>query len=75
VCLRRLRQDQVGRVAFVDQGEPVILPVNHGRGPVSWVIFSVQGRQKLPDSCLARRSFGPRGPYPERPTPLVRPDR
>jgi len=29
-CLRRLRQAQVGRVAFVDQGEPVILPVNHG---------------------------------------------
>ena len=28
-CLRRLRQAQVGRVAFVDQGEPVILPVNH----------------------------------------------
>ena len=29
-CLRRLRQARVGRVAFVEQGEPVILPVNHG---------------------------------------------
>src|SRR6476620_9153655 len=29
-CLRRLRTARVGRVAFVDQGEPVILPVNHG---------------------------------------------
>jgi len=29
-CLRRLRQARVGRVAFVDEGEPVILPVNHG---------------------------------------------
>lgn len=28
-CLRRLRLTPVGRVAFVDQGEPVILPVNH----------------------------------------------
>ena len=28
-CLRRLRQAQVGRIAFIDQGEPVILPVNH----------------------------------------------
>ncbi|MET0966204.1 MAG: pyridoxamine 5'-phosphate oxidase family protein [Nakamurella sp.] len=30
VCLQRLRQAEVGRIAFVDQGEPVILPVNHG---------------------------------------------
>ena len=29
-CLRRLRQARLGRVAFVYQGEPVILPVNHG---------------------------------------------
>jgi len=28
-CLRRLRQAQVGRIAFIDQGEPVILPVNN----------------------------------------------
>ena len=29
-CLRRLRAARVGRVAFVERGEPVILPVNHG---------------------------------------------
>jgi uncharacterized protein len=28
-CLRRLRAAKVGRVSFVDHGEPVILPVNH----------------------------------------------
>ena len=28
-CLRRLRAARVGRVALIDQGEPVILPVNH----------------------------------------------
>ncbi|WP_205850193.1 pyridoxamine 5'-phosphate oxidase family protein [Nakamurella flava] len=29
-CLRHLRTARVGRVAFVADGEPVILPVNHG---------------------------------------------
>ena len=29
-CLFRLRGSRVGRVAFVSQGDPVILPVNHG---------------------------------------------
>ena len=29
-CLRRIRTARVGRVAFVENGEPVILPVNHG---------------------------------------------
>jgi uncharacterized protein len=28
-CLDRLRHTRVGRVAFVENGEPVILPVNH----------------------------------------------
>ena len=28
-CLRRIRSARVGRVAFVENGEPVILPVNH----------------------------------------------
>ena len=28
-CRRRLQAAKVGRVSFVDQGEPVILPVNH----------------------------------------------
>lgn len=29
-CLARLRTVPVGRVAFVHEGEPVVLPVNHG---------------------------------------------
>src|SRR5438046_7241360 len=29
-CLDRLRSTPIGRVAFVDRGGPVILPVNHG---------------------------------------------
>jgi nitroimidazol reductase NimA-like FMN-containing flavoprotein (pyridoxamine 5'-phosphate oxidase superfamily) len=29
-CLARLAGARVGRVAFVNQGDPVILPVNHG---------------------------------------------
>ena len=28
-CLTRLREEPVGRVAFVHDGDPVILPVNH----------------------------------------------
>ena len=29
-CLDRLNSTPVGRIAFVDSGSPVILPVNHG---------------------------------------------
>jgi nitroimidazol reductase NimA-like FMN-containing flavoprotein (pyridoxamine 5'-phosphate oxidase superfamily) len=29
-CLDRLRSTPVGRIAFVERGGPVILPVNHG---------------------------------------------
>jgi nitroimidazol reductase NimA-like FMN-containing flavoprotein (pyridoxamine 5'-phosphate oxidase superfamily) len=29
-CMRRLRQVVVGRIVFVHDGEPVVLPVNHG---------------------------------------------
>ncbi|HVN10754.1 MAG TPA: pyridoxamine 5'-phosphate oxidase family protein [Kineosporiaceae bacterium] len=29
-CLDRLRSTPVGRIAFTEQGGPVILPVNHG---------------------------------------------
>jgi nitroimidazol reductase NimA-like FMN-containing flavoprotein (pyridoxamine 5'-phosphate oxidase superfamily) len=28
-CLRRLAQDEIGRLALVERGEPVILPVNY----------------------------------------------
>jgi nitroimidazol reductase NimA-like FMN-containing flavoprotein (pyridoxamine 5'-phosphate oxidase superfamily) len=29
-CMRRLRQVVVGRLVFMHDGEPVVLPVNHG---------------------------------------------
>jgi CBS-domain-containing membrane protein len=29
-CLARLRETPVGRIAFVERGTPVVLPVNHG---------------------------------------------
>ena len=45
-CLRRLGAATVGRVAFVEQGEPVILPVNHGMDGDS-VVFKTAPGSKL----------------------------
>ncbi len=45
-CLRRLAAARVGRVAFVSQGDPVILPVNHGMDGES-VIFRTANGSKL----------------------------
>lgn len=45
-CLRRLAAATVGRVAFVEQGEPVILPVNHGMDGES-VVFRTAPGSKL----------------------------
>jgi len=45
-CLRRVRTARVGRVAFVENGEPVILPVNHGLDGNS-VIFRTAPGSKL----------------------------
>jgi nitroimidazol reductase NimA-like FMN-containing flavoprotein (pyridoxamine 5'-phosphate oxidase superfamily) len=45
-CLRRLAVARVGRVAFVSQGDPVILPVNHGMDGES-VIFRTATGSKL----------------------------
>ena len=42
-CLRRLGTASVGRVAFVDQGEPVILPVNHGMDGEAVVFLTAPG--------------------------------
>src|SRR6476469_1728102 len=46
-CLRRLRTASVGRVAFVDQGEPVILPVNHGMDGDAVVFLTAPGSKLL----------------------------
>lgn len=45
-CLRRLATARLGRVAFVSQGDPVILPVNHGMDGES-VIFRTATGSKL----------------------------
>ena len=42
-CLRRLRAARVGRVAFVERGEPVILPVNHGVDGEAVVFLTAPG--------------------------------
>ena len=42
-CLHRMRRAQVGRIAFVDQGEPMILPVNHGIDGESVVFRTAPG--------------------------------
>jgi nitroimidazol reductase NimA-like FMN-containing flavoprotein (pyridoxamine 5'-phosphate oxidase superfamily) len=42
-CLRRLRRARVGRVAFVERGEPVIFPVNHGMDGDAVVFLTAPG--------------------------------
>jgi hypothetical protein len=45
-CLERLRSAKVGRLAFVDTGEPVIFPVNHAVDGVD-VVFRTSWGSKL----------------------------
>jgi len=46
-CLRRIRDTQIGRVAFVDDGEPMILPVNHGLDGDAVVFLTAPGAKLL----------------------------
>lgn len=46
-CLRRLGAARVGRVAFVSQGDPVILPVNHGMDGEAIVFRTATGAKLL----------------------------
>lgn len=45
-CLERLRSAPLGRVAFVDTGEPVLFPVNHAIDGVD-VVFRTSWGSKL----------------------------
>ena len=54
-CLFRLRGSRVGRVAFISQGDPVILPVNHGMDGES-VIFRTATGTKLLAADADRRA-------------------
>jgi nitroimidazol reductase NimA-like FMN-containing flavoprotein (pyridoxamine 5'-phosphate oxidase superfamily) len=46
-CLHRLGGAKIGRVAFIDSGEPVILPVNHGLDGESVVFLTAPGLKLL----------------------------
>jgi CBS domain-containing protein len=45
-CLRRLRSVPVGRLAFVESGVPIVLPVNHGVDGMS-IVFRTTWGSKL----------------------------
>jgi CBS domain-containing protein len=45
-CLARLRETRVGRIAFVERGMPVVLPVNHGVDGTT-VVFRTTWGSKL----------------------------
>jgi CBS domain-containing protein len=45
-CLRRLRSAPVGRLAFVHNGDPIVLPVNHGLDGMK-VVFRTTWGSKL----------------------------
>ncbi len=53
-CLDRLRSTPVGRLAFVDSGSPVILPVNHGLDGTD-VVFRTTYGSKLQVAEDARK--------------------
>lgn len=42
-CLDRLRRSRVGRLAFVDRGEPMIVPVNYGMDGDSVILRTAPG--------------------------------
>ena len=46
-CLARLGAARVGRVAFVSQGDPVILPVNHGMDGENIIFRTATGTKLL----------------------------
>lgn len=46
-CIDRLRTARVGRLAFFDQGEPMILPVSHGMDGNAVVFRTAPGSKLL----------------------------
>ena len=46
-CLQRLAKARLGRVAFVSQGDPVILPVNHGMDGENIIFRTATGTKLL----------------------------
>ena len=56
-CYDRLRSARVGRVAFVNQGDPIILPVNHGLDGESIVFRTAPGSKLLAGDAELRVAF------------------
>jgi nitroimidazol reductase NimA-like FMN-containing flavoprotein (pyridoxamine 5'-phosphate oxidase superfamily) len=46
-CLERLAKARLGRVAFISQGDPVILPVNHGMDGENVIFRTATGTKLL----------------------------
>lgn len=46
-CLGHLRRSRVGRLAFIERGEPMILPVNHGMDGTSVILRTAPGSKLL----------------------------
>jgi nitroimidazol reductase NimA-like FMN-containing flavoprotein (pyridoxamine 5'-phosphate oxidase superfamily) len=56
-CYERLRTARVGRLAFVNQGDPVILPVNHGLDGEAIVFRTAPGSKLLAGDAERRVAF------------------
>jgi CBS domain-containing protein/nitroimidazol reductase NimA-like FMN-containing flavoprotein (pyridoxamine 5'-phosphate oxidase superfamily) len=56
-CFERLRSTPVGRLAFVSEGEPVILPVNHGVTGTTIVFQTREGSKLLAAERAASVAF------------------
>jgi nitroimidazol reductase NimA-like FMN-containing flavoprotein (pyridoxamine 5'-phosphate oxidase superfamily) len=56
-CYDRLRGARVGRIAFVSQGDPVILPVNHAVDGESIVFRTGPGSKLLAGDSAVRVAF------------------
>ena len=65
-CLARLAGARVGRVAFVTQGDPVILPVNHGMDGESVIFRTATGTKLLAADREQRVAFEVDGFDPDR---------
>ncbi len=56
-CYDRLRGARVGRIAFVSQGDPIILPVNHAVDGESIVFRTAPGSKLLAGDSGLRVAF------------------